>query len=932
MMWFASVFTILSTRRILPPLICLAAFLTLPSRAGINVSLVWDSGADSNVAGYKIYYGTTSHNYTSSVDVGKVTQASIAIPSGNKTYYFAATTYDASGLESDYSNEATYAPAPDYKPPTLGMLNNLSLGENAGIQTVKLSGITLGTGSALNITASSSNPSLVPNPGINYTSPASSGSLTFLPAPNMAGTATITVTADNGQPQSNLVIRTFVVTILPPDQLPALDPIGDLTLAYSSAGQTVNLTGIESGSSSGNQRLTISAKSSNSKLVPSPKVNHVNGQTTGSLTVKPAANMSGSAEITVTVNNGGKSNNIITRMFTVTVLPNNAPTLDPISDLTLAYSSIGQAVNLTGIGTGSSGENQRLTISAKSDNSKLIPSPKVSYVNGQTTGSLTVKPTANASGTAEITVTVNDGGKSNNIVTRTFTVTVLPNYAPTLDPISDLNVAYNSVGATVNLTGIGVGSSGENQRLTISAKSDNSKLIPSPKVSYANGQTTGSLMVKPAHNASGSAEITVTVNDGGKSNNIVSRTFTVTVLTNNSPTLDSIGDLTLAYNSIGTTVNLTGIGAGASGENQRLTISAKSDNAKLIPSPKVSYVNGQTTGSLTVKPTANASGTAEITVTVNDSGKSNNIVTRTFAVTVLTNNSPTLDSIGDLTLAYNSAEQTVNLTGIGAGASGENQRLTVSAQSSDSRLIPNPRVSYVSGQPTGSLTMKPTANMSGTAEITVTVNDGGKSNNIITRTFAVTVLTNNAPTLDPIGNLILAYNSAGQAVELSGIGAGASGEIQRLTISAQSSDSRTVPSPQVSYVNGQTTGSLIVKPAHNASGTAEITVTVNDGGKSNNIVSRTFTVTVLPEVTPSVAQSPVANSVINMAAVLTSAMNTNGQFSLTVNGVPGYQYTVEASLDLIHWTPVYTNTAPFTFEDDQTGEYSGQFYRAVYQP
>jgi hypothetical protein len=69
-----------------------------------------------------------------------------------------------------------------------------------------------------------------------------------------------------------------------------------------------------------------------------------------------------------------------------------------------------------------------------------------------------------------------------------------------------------------------------------------------------------------------------------------------------------------------------------------------------------------------------------------------------------------------------------------------------------------------------------------------------------------------------------------------------------------------------------------------------------------------------------------------MAAVLTSAMNANGQFSLTVNGVPGYQYTVEASLDLIHWTPVYTNAAPFTFEDDQTGEYSGQFYRAVYQP
>src|SRR6185312_2186411 len=120
-------------------------------------------------------------------------------------------------------------------------------------------------------------------------------------------------------------------------------------------------------------------------------------------------------------------------------------------------------------------------------------------------------------------------------------------------------------------------------------------------------------------------------------------------------------------------------------------------------------------------------------------------------------------------------------------------------------------------------------------------------------------------------------------------------------------------------------------PLVNVSGTTEITVTVNDGGKSNNIVTRTFTVTVLPEVTPSIAQSPVVNS-NNVAAVLTSAMTANGQFSLTVNGVSGHQYTVEASLDLIQWTPIYTNTAPFTYEDDQTSQYSGQFYRAVYQP
>ncbi len=933
MMWSASVFVTSSARNILLLLICLVAFLALPGRAGSNVPLAWDPSADSNVAGYKIYYGVASHSYTSSINVGHVTSAVVTVPSGNKTYYFAATTYDASGLESDFSNEATYTPnvPVNYTPPTLAVLSNRSVAENVGMQTVNLSGITLGTGSTLNVTASSSNPGLIPNPGINYTSPSSSGSLVFIPAQNMTGTATITVTADNGQPQDNIVVRTFVVTVFLPNQPPTLDPVGDLTMDYSSAGQVVNLTGIGAGASGENQHLTITAQSSNAKLMLSPHVSYVSGQPTGSLTVKPLANVSGTTAITVTVNDGGKSNNIVTRTFTVTVLPNYLPTLDPVGDLTMDYSSAGQVVNLTGIGAGASGENQHLTITAQSSNAKLMLSPHVSYVSGQTTGSLTVKPLANVSGTTAITVTVNDGGKSNNIVTRTFTVTVLPNDLPTLDPVGDLTMDYSSAGQVVNLPGIGAGASGENQRLTITAQSSNAKLMLSPHVSYVSGQPTGSLTVKPLANVSGTSAITVTVNDGGKSNNIVTRTFTVTVLPNYLPTLDPVGDLTMDYSSAGQVVNLTGIGAGASGENQHLTITAQSSNAKLMLSPHVSYVSGQPTGSLTVKPVANVSGTTAITVTVNDGGKSNNIVTRTFTVTVLPNYLPTLDPVGDLTMDYSSAGQVVNLTGIGAGASGENQHLTITAQSSNAKLMLSPHVSYVSGQPTGSLTVKPVANVSGTTAITVTVNDGGKSNNIVTRTFTVTVLPNYLPTLDPVGDVTMDYSSAGQVVNLTGIGAGASGENQRLTITAQSSNAKLMLSPHVSYVSGQTTGSLTVKPVANVSGTTAITVTVNDGGKSNNIVTRTFTVTVLPEVSPSIAQSPVVNSV-SAAAVLLSAMTVNGQFSLTVNGVSGYQYTVEASLDLIHWTPIYTNTAPFTYEDDQTSQYSGQFYRAVYQP
>ncbi len=58
----------------------------------------------TDLAGYKIYYGTSSGNYTSSVNIGNVTSYTITNLSSG-TYFFAMTTYDTSGIESSFSNE-----------------------------------------------------------------------------------------------------------------------------------------------------------------------------------------------------------------------------------------------------------------------------------------------------------------------------------------------------------------------------------------------------------------------------------------------------------------------------------------------------------------------------------------------------------------------------------------------------------------------------------------------------------------------------------------------------------------------------------------------------------------------------------------------------------------------------------------------------------
>jgi len=76
--------------------------------AAASVELEWDPNTEPELVGYKIYWGTSSGNYTSSKDVGKTTTYTLTGLDEGKTYYFAATAYDGSSNESGYSNQISY--------------------------------------------------------------------------------------------------------------------------------------------------------------------------------------------------------------------------------------------------------------------------------------------------------------------------------------------------------------------------------------------------------------------------------------------------------------------------------------------------------------------------------------------------------------------------------------------------------------------------------------------------------------------------------------------------------------------------------------------------------------------------------------------------------------------------------------------------------
>ena len=87
---------------------------TVASDSSIDFS--WLPNSESNIAGYKIYYGTTEDVYPNSVDIknnvpnptdGRI-HGTVPGLMGGTTYYFACKAYNNLDLESDFSNKVEY--------------------------------------------------------------------------------------------------------------------------------------------------------------------------------------------------------------------------------------------------------------------------------------------------------------------------------------------------------------------------------------------------------------------------------------------------------------------------------------------------------------------------------------------------------------------------------------------------------------------------------------------------------------------------------------------------------------------------------------------------------------------------------------------------------------------------------------------------------
>ena len=73
----------------------------------------------TDLAGAKVYYGTSSSNYTQVVDAGLTNAFTVTWLVFGTMYYFNGTAYSTAGLESDFCNEV--AKSAKRVPPLRGM-------------------------------------------------------------------------------------------------------------------------------------------------------------------------------------------------------------------------------------------------------------------------------------------------------------------------------------------------------------------------------------------------------------------------------------------------------------------------------------------------------------------------------------------------------------------------------------------------------------------------------------------------------------------------------------------------------------------------------------------------------------------------------------------------------------------------------------------
>ncbi len=617
------------------------------------------------------------------------------------------------------------------------------------------------------------------NPALFASGPAvdASGTLTFTPAADANGSANITLslhddggTANGGSDSS--ATQSFVITITPINDAPSFTKGADQTLLEDAGAQNIAgwATAISAGAANeASQTLSFQiTNNSNAALFASaPAVD-----ASGALSYTPAADANGSATITLLIkDDGGTSNGGVdssaSQSFTIAITAvNDAPSYTSGGNVAvLENSGAYSAAWASAISAGPSDESGQVlhfNVTGNTNPTLFAVAPSVAL-----DGTLSFTPTTDLSGSADITVTLSDDGGTANggsdSVAHTFTITVNDiNTAPSFTSGGTVTVdedsgAYSATWATAISPGPGSESS-QVVHFNITGNTDPSLFSVGPTLA-----SNGTLSFTVAADAYGSTTLSVQlVDDGGTANGGVdtsaTQNFTITVTSiNDAPSFSGGGTVTVdedsgSYNSAWASAISAGP-ANESGQSLSFSIDSNNNPALFSAAPSVAA-----NGNLSFTPAANASGSANIAITLHDNGGTANggsdtSSTVNFTITVNpVNDPPSFTAGGNVAVDEDSGAYSATwATAISAGP-GESQTISF--------IVTNDNNALFSVQPaissTGTLTFTPAANAFGSATVSVSIYDTVDTVGPVT--FTLTVNPVNDPpvagsdTFEAIGN------------------------------------------------------------------------------------------------------------------------------------------------------------------------------------
>jgi subtilisin-like proprotein convertase family protein len=698
--------------------------------------------------------------------------------------------------------------------------------------------------------------------------------------------------------------------------------------------------------------LSLTGSSSNPTLVPNGNIVFGGSGANRTLTVRPAANQNGTATLTVTVSDGSLT---ASETFVLTVnAVNDPPSISSIPNQTINPNGTTGPLGFTVSDAESPATS--LNLNGNSSDPSLVPVSNITFGGSGSSRTVTVTPANGQTGSATISVNVSDGQSS---ASNSFVVTVTSLVPGTKSFTNSMAITIPDVGAaspypsTIDVAD----TSGTVGNVTLTLGNLGHSWTRDIDVVLV-GPTGKSVMVMSDAGSGGANNVTLTFSDAAASSlpqtSLSSGTFKPANYTDASSGGDNFPSPTPSgpYGATLSTFNgesANGTWAlyvvddgpgdqGAISEGWILTITTTGSSGGTAPT--ISDIPDQSTSANTP--------TAAIPFTINDSDTPVSSLSLTGS-----SSNPTLVPNANIVFGGSGSNRTVTVT----PANGQTGTTTISVTVSDGSLtVTDTFLMTVSGQTQTTQTLSFTngaaitiPNVGGASPYPSTINVTGANGTVSQATLTLRNLSHtwtrdiDVMLVGPTGESVMVMSDAGSGgannVTLTFSDAAASslpqtpltsGTFKPANYTDASSGGDSFPSPAPSGPYG---AALSVFNGQSANGTWSLYV-LDDGSGDEGSIAGGWSLTITATTGASSATIASSAPLQNPARITSITSDTYGAIQLSVSGVPGRRYALEASSDYVAWTTLTiqgNQTGTLLFSDAPTTN-RFRFYRAVSVP